>query len=101
MEYNPKPIDTSKISLPEPLIPLLEMLAESNHDVWGTARLAQGWTYGPERDDVHKRHPCLVAYRDLPETEKEYDRRTAVETLKAILALGYQILSPSVEGKGR
>jgi hypothetical protein len=27
----------------------------------------------------------------LPDTEKQYDRATAIETLKAIIALGYRI----------
>jgi retron-type reverse transcriptase len=36
-------------------------------------------------------HPDLVAYADLPETEKTYDRNAAMETLKAVLALGYRI----------
>jgi hypothetical protein len=32
-----------------------------------------------------------VPYADLPESEKEYDRNSVVETLKAILTLGYKI----------
>jgi RyR domain. len=35
--------------------------------------------------------PYLVPYQDLPEEIKEYDRSTAVETLKLIVALGYQV----------
>ena len=31
------------------------------------------------------------AYDALPESEKEYDRTTAMETVKTILALGYRI----------
>jgi ryanodine receptor 2 len=33
----------------------------------------------------------LVPYQQLPESEKTYDRLAAMETLKAILALGYRI----------
>ena len=47
--------------------------------------------WGPRRDDKAKNHPCLVPYALLPEEEKEYDRQTALETLKTILALGYRI----------
>jgi ryanodine receptor 2 len=94
MNYDPKPIDTSELSLPESLGELLELLAENNHDVWAATRLAQGWTYGPARDDPARKHPCLVPYDELPEKEKEYDRKTVVETLKAILSLGYQIVPP-------
>ena len=83
--YTPRPLDTASIALPGSLQDLLEQLAENTHEVWAATRLAQGWTYGPHRDDPTKKHPCLVPYDDLPESEKEYDRRTAEETLKAIL----------------
>jgi ryanodine receptor 2 len=91
MQYVPKPIDTAAITLPADLLALTEKLAEHAHDVWAAQRLAQGWTLGPARDDATKKHPCLVPYADLPETEKEYDRQAALGTLKAILALGYAI----------
>lgn len=91
MRYEPKPIDTSKVELSEELVDLTERLAENTHDVWAAQRMSEGWTYGPQRDDVAKTHPCLVPYSELPESEKEYDRKTAMETLKAIVAMGYLI----------
>ncbi len=89
--YTPQPIDTSEVDLADELYDLLEILAENAHDTWAQQRIAEGWTYGPQRDDIHKRHPDLVPYDDLPESEKEYDRRLATETIKVILALGYSI----------
>ena len=89
--YQPRPIDGSAITLPPELLALTEQLAESTHDHWALQRLSEGWTYGPQRDDTLKKHPCLVPYAELPESEKQYDRRTALETLKAILALGFHI----------
>jgi len=53
--------------------------------------MEQGWTCGEQRDDAKKQHPCLVAYEELPEEEKEYDRNTAVGTLKLIRKLGFNI----------
>ena len=91
MKYRPKPIDTSNVELPGSIAPLIEKLAKHNHDVWANQRLAQGWKYGPERNDQRMEHPCLVPYQQLPEVEKEIDRQTVVKTLKAILALGYRI----------
>ena len=82
--YEPKPIDTADIVLPESVQPLVEHLAEHNHDIWSQQRLIDGWTWGPTRDDAAKTNPCLVAYADLPDTEKQYDRNAAIETLKAI-----------------
>ncbi len=91
MSYEPRPIDTSEIELPGELERLVERLAESNHDHWALKRLQEGWTYGPERNDRRQTHPDLVPYGQLSEAEKEYDRRSVVETLKAILALGWEI----------
>ncbi|MGA2035160.1 MAG: RyR domain-containing protein [Thermoguttaceae bacterium] len=91
MVYRPTPIDTSTIKLADDLLELRERLAENTHDVWASRRLAEGWTYGPTRDDVAKKHPDLVPYADLLDSEKQYDRATAMETLKAIIALGYRI----------
>lgn len=89
--YKPKPIDTSKIILPEELLQLTEKIAENVHEVWATERLAQGWHYGDKRDDTLKTTPCLVPYSELQESEKEYDRQTALETIKLIVAMGYRI----------
>ncbi len=95
--YIPRPIDTREVRLPASLEPLTEQLAEHVHDLWSAGRLAQGWTAGEERDDTAKKHPCLIAYGDLSEQEKAYDRVTALGTLKAILALGYEIVPPPAQ----
>ena len=87
--YNPNPIDTSSIELSDDLKLLVEELARNVHDIWALGRINDGWTYGPQRDDTLKKHPCLVDYCELPESEKEYDRNTAMETLKMILKLGW------------
>ena len=90
-QYTPQPIDTSDVELSEELQLLTEQLACNVHDIWAAGRINDGWTYGPERNDALKHHPCLVDYNDLPESEKEYDRNTAMETLKTILKLGWGI----------
>ena len=94
MSYTPKPIDTSAVALSPELSALTERLAENAHDLWADQRMAQGWTHGPKRDDNAKKHPCLVPYAELPESEKEYDRQTALGTLRAIPSLGYKITPP-------
>ena len=90
-KYIPQPLDTSDVELSEELQLLVEQLAKNVHDIWAVGRLKEGWTYGPERNDTLKHHPCLVDYSDLPESEKEYDRNTAMETLKMILKLGWKV----------
>jgi RyR domain len=92
--YVPNPLDTSHIRLPQALEPLLERLAENTHEVWAKRRMKDGWTFGPFRDAAAKTHPCLLPYASLPESEKEYDRSTASETLKAILLMGFEIGPP-------
>ena len=93
MNYTPKPIDTTDIKLSAELLELTEKIAENVHDVWAVGRIAEGWTYGPVRDETEKETPCLVSYAELPESEKEYDRKTALETLKLIMKLGYEIIA--------
>jgi hypothetical protein len=97
MSYSPRPIDTSGVALPAALQELVEELAENAHDHWAEQRMRDGWRFGPARNDERKEHPCLVPYHDLPEGEKDYDRRISTETLKAILALGYRILPPATK----
>jgi len=91
MSYVPKPINTNNIVLSEELSQLTEKIAENVHEVWAASRIAQGWSYGPKRDDATMQTPCLVPYDELPEIEKEYDRNTAMETIKLIVSLGYTI----------
>ncbi len=89
--YIPKPYDVSGVELSEELLRLSERIAENVHEVWAAGRLAEGWTLGPKRDDEMKQTPCLVPYAELPESEKEFDRNTAMNTLRLVVALGYRI----------
>jgi len=90
-KYTPATIDTSRVELSPDLEGLVERLAQNNHDHWARKRIEEGWCYGAARNDKQKEHPDLVPYDELPEAEKEYDRRTVVEALKAITALGYEL----------
>jgi hypothetical protein len=96
MPYTPQPLDTTAVTLPAHLTALTERLAENTHEIWAATRLAQGWTHGPARDDAAKKHPGLIPYADLPESEKDFDRNTALGAIKAILALGYTIQPPPI-----
>lgn len=89
--YVPQPMDTADVRLPQELDQLVEQMAKNVHEVWAQSRIDQGWTYGPERSDALRQHPCLVAYDELPEVEKAYDRDTALGTLKLITKLGFKI----------
>lgn len=89
--YEPKPINTEDVTVPEELLALTEKIAENVHDVWAVGRIREGWVYGPVKDAGKKVTPLLVPYGELPESEKDYDRNTALETIKLILKMGYRI----------
>ena len=91
-KYDPQPIDLSDVELTDDLNELREAIAENAHDVWAVERMAQGWTYGPQRDDARKETPCMVAYSQLPDSEKKFDRDMAMNTLKLVKKLGYDLI---------
>jgi len=86
-----EPVDISGIQLDPALVELREVLAAHVHGAWVELRRADGWVYGPVRNDEQKQHPCLVSYEALPDADKAYDRAIAMATLKAVVALGYSI----------
>ncbi len=90
--YSPKPIDVSDVILDVDLTELREAIAENAHEIWAVDRQAEGWTYGPKRDQDKKETPCMVPYSQLPEKEKEYDRKMAMKTLKLVRKMGYDIV---------
>lgn len=89
--YRPKLLDLQHVELPEGFEELREAIAENAHDMWALERQSEGWTYGPQRDDSKLENPDMVPYADLPESEKEYDRIMAEDTLRLLTALGYKI----------
>ena len=91
MTYTPHPISTEGVELSAELLQLTEHLAANVHEVWAAGRIAEGWQYSEVRNDKLKHHPCIVPYDKLPESEKDYDRRTAMETLKVIQVLGFKV----------
>lgn len=91
-KYVPKPIDLSDVVLTEDLNDLREAIAENAHEIWAEKRQAEGWTYGPERNDLLKQTPDMVPYSQLPDSEKEYDRKMAMKTIKLLKKLGYDLI---------
>ena len=89
--YTPQPIDTTGVELPDDLKMLVEQMSKNVHEVWAETRIRQGWTFGEQRNDELKTHPCLIPYEELPESEKVYDRNSSIGTLKLIMKLGFKI----------
>lgn len=90
--YRPHPIDLSDVELPDDIEYLREAIAENAHEIWAEARQSEGWTYGSERNDQLKQTPDMVPYSDLTDSEREYDRKMAMNTIKLLRKLGYEIV---------
>ena len=91
-DYEPRPLNLEDVPLTDDLQELQEAIAENAHEVWAAARKAEGWTYGSVRNDALKQHPDLIPYSALPDSEKEYDRLMAVNTIKLVKKLGWKIV---------
>ena len=91
-DYEPSPIGLDDVELSEDLSELQEAIAENAHEIWAKNRRDQGWSYGPERNDQKKETPDMIPYCNLPESEKLYDREMAMQTLKLVKKLGFEIV---------
>lgn len=91
-DYEPQPINLESIQLTDDLLELREAIAENAHEVWAATRIKEGWSYGQQRDDADKKHPDLVPYSALPDSEKEYDRIMAMDTIKLVRKLGFDLV---------
>lgn len=90
--YEPSPIGLDDVELSDDLAELQEAIAENAHEIWAKNRRDQGWSYGPERNDQKKETPDMIPYCNLPESEKLYDREMAMQTLKLVKKLGFEIV---------
>ncbi len=86
--YTPRPLETSSVSLGNDILKLTDTLAENSHEVWARERMAQGWRWGPVRDDARKIHPAVMPYKELSEADKHVNRQVALESLKMAISLG-------------
>jgi len=91
LPYTPTPVDTSGVLLPEDLNGIVEVLAKNTNENWDSTRMSEGGWYGPKRNDEYKEYTCLVPFENLPESEKERDRKVVREMSKTLLTLGFEI----------
>lgn len=69
----------------------VEAIARINHDKWAAERIAQGWRYGPQRDDANKLHPDLIPYEHLSDAEKRLDIEGAKAIVAELIRLGFLV----------
>lgn len=90
-EYIANPIDLESVNLPENIIVLREYIAENVHEDWSLQRFKEGWVYGDKTDEKKHVNKDLVPYCELLESEKQYDRDMAYDTLRLLYKMGYII----------
>ncbi|XP_074531886.1 ryanodine receptor 2 [Halichoeres trimaculatus] len=90
--FDPQPIDTSNVSVPERLEFVVNKYAEHTHEKWSLDKFANGWVHGEQLCENTKVHPLLKPYRALAEKEKEAYRWAIKETIKSMLAFGWTIV---------
>lgn len=44
-----------------------------SHASWLAEKKADGWVYGPEKDEVKKTHHCMVPFEQLPQEQRAKD----------------------------
>lgn len=89
--YIPRPINVDGVTFPDELAQLTEYLAENNHEEWAKLRMSEGWTYAPVTNKALKQNRDLLPYCELIDSEKEYDRKMAMNTLRLLYKLGCRI----------
>ncbi|XP_074541845.1 ryanodine receptor 3 isoform X11 [Halichoeres trimaculatus] len=89
--FDPKPINTANISLPEKLEYIANKYAEHSHDKWSSEKMSAGWKHGDAVDEQAKSHPLLKPYKALSEKERETYRWPVKESLKSMLAMNWNI----------
>ncbi|KAK2879234.1 hypothetical protein Q8A67_020025 [Cirrhinus molitorella] len=89
--FDPRPINTANICLPEKLEYIANKYAEHSHEKWAAEKVLLGWKHGENIDEKAKTHPMLRSYKSLTEKEKEAYRWTVRESLKSMLAMGWSI----------
>ncbi|KAJ6664647.1 hypothetical protein lerEdw1_006220 [Lerista edwardsae] len=89
--FNPQPVDTSNITIPEKLDYFINKYAEHSHDKWCMEKFANGWIYGETFSESSKVQPLMKQYKLLSEKEKEIYRWPIKESLKTMLAWGWRV----------
>ncbi|KAM9808663.1 ryanodine receptor 2 isoform 4-T4 [Syngnathus typhle] len=89
--FDPQPVETSTVSVPEGLEFVVNKYAEHTHEKWSLDKFANGWVHGEQLCENTKVHPLLKPYRALAEKDKEAYRWAIKETIKSMLAFGWTI----------
>nr|XP_033809941.1 ryanodine receptor 1 isoform X4 [Geotrypetes seraphini] len=89
--FDPKPVETLNVIIPEKLDGFINKYAEYTHDKWAFDKIQNNWTYGEAIDEEAKTHPMLRPYKTFSEKDKEIYRWPIKESLKAMIAWEWMI----------
>uniref|UniRef100_A0A8C3VA48 Ryanodine receptor 1 n=1 Tax=Catharus ustulatus TaxID=91951 RepID=A0A8C3VA48_CATUS len=84
--FDPKPVETLNVIIPEKLDTFINKYAEYTHEKWAFDKIQNNWTFGEAVDEEAKTHPMLRPYKTFSEKDKEIYRWPIKESLKAMLA---------------
>ena len=89
--FAPKPVDTSELPWDIKLNQFVEKYSEQLHELWAQQRLAAGWGYSENYNDVERVHPLLKTYKVFTEKQKDVYRIGVREAIRALQAWGWQV----------
>ena len=69
----------------------IERMSELEHARWMQERVAEGWRYGPTRDDEARIHPDIVPWKELPVERQDINRRMVSERPAMLAAVGIEL----------
>lgn len=69
----------------------IETLAKTEHRRWCASRRLAGWSFASKRNDVAKLHPNLVAWEELDETTRDYDREPVRHLATLLAAIDFRV----------
>jgi len=76
----------------------IERMAQMEHERWCQNKSQAGWRFGPRKDERKRRHPDLVPWDHLPETEREKNRAFVRRIPALLFETGFQILHQEDQG---
>uniref|UniRef100_A0A8C5PNN5 Ryanodine receptor 1 n=1 Tax=Leptobrachium leishanense TaxID=445787 RepID=A0A8C5PNN5_9ANUR len=89
--FDPKPVETLNVIIPEKLDGFINKYAEYTHDKWAFEKIQNNWSYGDTVDEEAKMHPMLRPYKTFSEKDKEIYRWPIKESLKAMIAWEWMV----------
>ncbi|XP_054043676.1 LOW QUALITY PROTEIN: ryanodine receptor 1-like, partial [Rissa tridactyla] len=89
--FDPKPVETLNVIIPEKLDGFINKYAEYTHEKWAFDKIQNNWSFGETVDEEAKTHPMLRPYKTFSEKDKEIYRWPIKESLKAMLAWEWMV----------